>query len=165
MVNLEAFIKTYHSSLSVSCMTWKTPSGKKDTRQPKVIHSVFFFFFSYFFFRRASSNCVIFKMVFTQNSSILHWTVHQPIVFSQLWSLKRQFKPVTEQLWLYLWCFSLVLMHAKRLAMKCNWIRNTIGVCGAPGEALSSIVDFGDLLLCNNGKPQLKHAPATKEVT
>jgi len=35
-------------------------------------------------------------MVFAQNSSILHWAVHQSITFSQLWSLTRQFEPVTE---------------------------------------------------------------------
>jgi len=42
--------------------------------------------------RWAISNCDSFMMVFTQN--ILHWAMHQPIAFSQLWSLMRWFKPV-----------------------------------------------------------------------
>ena len=37
-----------------------------------------------------------FTMVFTQNSSILHWAVHQPIALFQVWSLLRP----TEGLWL-----------------------------------------------------------------
>jgi len=44
-------------------------------------------------------------MAFAQNSSILHWAVHQPITFSHLWSpTKRHFEPVTEELWLHLSC-------------------------------------------------------------
>ena len=39
-----------------------------------------FFFFFFFFFRRARSKLRdSFTMVFAQNSSILHWAVHQPI--------------------------------------------------------------------------------------
>jgi len=41
------------------------------------------------------------NMVFAQNSSILHWAVHQPIAFSQLWSLTRWFVLVTEELSLH----------------------------------------------------------------
>jgi len=37
-------------------------------------------------------------MVFTQNSSILHWAVHQPIAFSGLWSLMRHFELVTGEI-------------------------------------------------------------------
>ena len=40
-----------------------------------------------------------FTMVFIQNSSIFHWAVHQPITFLQVWSLIRQFEPLTEELW------------------------------------------------------------------
>jgi len=43
-----------------------------------------------------------FTMVFAQNSSILHRTVYQSITFSQCSSLTKQFKPVTEKLWLHL---------------------------------------------------------------
>ena len=39
-------------------------------------------FFFFFFFKRAGSKfCDSFMIVFTQNSSILHWAVHQPIAF------------------------------------------------------------------------------------
>jgi len=35
-----------------------------------------------------------FTIVFTENSSISYWAVHQPIALSQLWGLMRYFKPV-----------------------------------------------------------------------
>ena len=44
--------------------------------------------------------CMTFTMVFTQNSSVFHWAVHQPIAFIQVWSLTRWFEPLTKQLWL-----------------------------------------------------------------
>ena len=62
------------------------------------------FSFFFFFFTRASSNLRdSFMMVFTQNSRIFHWALHQPIVFFQVWSHTRQFEPLTEELWLSLW--------------------------------------------------------------
>ena len=66
---------------------------QKVARRPKCfsffwssVSSGFFFYF----FRRASSNLRdSFTMIFTQNSSIFHWAVHQPIAFST-WLLVRQ---------------------------------------------------------------------------
>jgi len=56
-------------------------------------------FFSFFFFRRANSKLWdSYTVVFMQNS-ILHWAVHKPIAFSQLKSLTRCFKPVTQELY------------------------------------------------------------------
>ena len=54
------------------------------------------------FFRQASSKLRnSFTMVFAQNSSILHWAVHQPIASSQFRSLTRQFEPDTKELQLH----------------------------------------------------------------
>ena len=97
----------YYSSLSVSWPTrllveWKIVTkvpNQKVARWPKCFSSFFFFF------RQASSKlCDSFTMISPQNSSILHWAVHQPIAFLQLWSLTRHFKLVTEEVWLHLWC-------------------------------------------------------------
>jgi len=38
---------------------------------------------------------------FHANSSVFHWAVHHPIAFTQVWSLTRRFKLVTEELWLH----------------------------------------------------------------
>ena len=64
-----------------------------------------------------------FTMVFAQNSSILHWAVHQPITFLPFWSLMRQFEPLTEELWLPLQSHisSRVWMGTNHLATKCNY--------------------------------------------
>jgi len=45
-------------------------------------------------------NCVTLMIIFAQYSSISDWAVHQPITFSQFWSLTRSFEPATEELWL-----------------------------------------------------------------
>ena len=77
----------------------KTPSGAKKLREstePESHQTA-----KMFFFRRASSNLRdAFSMVFVQNSSIFHWAVHQPIAFFQVWSHRRRFEPLTEELWL-----------------------------------------------------------------
>ena len=55
--------------------TAKVPN-QKVARRPK--------YFSFFFLRQASSNLHdSFTMVFTQNSSIFYWAVHQPIAIFQ----------------------------------------------------------------------------------
>ena len=91
--NLQAVKTTYCSSLSVFTVN-NIPSGAKkhcestepESRQMAIMfffHFLFFFFlffFFFFFFRQASSNlCDSITMIFTQNSSIFHWAVHQPI--------------------------------------------------------------------------------------
>jgi len=54
------------------------------SRKPPNGQNVFFSFF-----RQAISKLHdSFTMVFTQNGSILHWAVHQPITLSQFWSVE-----------------------------------------------------------------------------
>ena len=85
-------------------MTNNMPSGAKSivkhqTRKLSDGQNVFL----PFLFRQASSKLLdFFMMVFAWNCSILHWAVHQPIAFSQLWSLMRHFELVAEELWLHL---------------------------------------------------------------
>ena len=72
-------------------------------------------------------------MVFAQNRGILHQAVHQPITFSQLWSLTRRFKPVNKELCLHLWC-QLHLYTCKPVWVGQKWVLNlsndtyTVGV-------------------------------------
>ena len=79
-------------------------------------------FFFFFFFKRAGSKfCDSFMIVFTQNSSILHWAVHQPIALT----LKSD-ELVQTGHWTTMASFampfsSLVCMHINHLAMKCNY--------------------------------------------
>jgi len=81
-------------------MTNNTPNGMKKhhkSTEPESYQT------AKMFLRRPSSKLHDpFTIVFTQNSTILHWAVYQPIAFSQLWSLTRWFKLVTEELWLHL---------------------------------------------------------------
>jgi len=53
-------------------------------------------------FSSSSISCNAFTTIFTQNSSILHLAVHNPIAFSLLQNLTRHLKPVTRELWLNL---------------------------------------------------------------
>ena len=60
-----------------------------------------------------------------------------PLLFLQAWSLTRWFKPLTEYLWLPLWCHSfLTCVHMRTnqqriiIIMQDCWIRNTVGVQG-----------------------------------
>ena len=48
--------------------------------------------------QKVAKLCDSFTIIFTQNSSILRWAVHQPIAFSQLWSLTRRSELATEEL-------------------------------------------------------------------
>ena len=73
-------------------------------------------------------------MVFTQNSSIFHWAVHQPIDFFQVWSHTRRFEPLTEELYGFLYdaiFSSRARMRTNHLATKCNYyeIRSVCGEC------------------------------------
>jgi len=92
-------------------------------------------------------------MVFAQNSSIFHWAVRQPITFFQVWSHTRRFEPLTEELWLPLWCHFFFMVRipglfcaerAKRLSYGCLlggesiwakflqcWLQQT-GSCNCP---------------------------------
>ena len=78
--------------------------------------------------------CMTFTMVFTQNSSVFHWAVHQPIAFIQVWSLTRWFEPLTKQLWLPLrrhFFFTCTRAH-KSLSndiMQDCWIRTQLDEC------------------------------------
>jgi len=81
---------TYHLFSSVSwpitCLVGQKSITKvpnqKVARWPKCFSSFFFFFLFVVFFRWATSKLRdSFMMVFAQNSSILHWPVHQPITF------------------------------------------------------------------------------------
>ena len=76
---------------------WWLISIVKVSQMTKMFFLHFFFFF---FFRWASSNlCDSFMMFFAQNCSTLYWAVHQPIIFTQLWSLTGHFKIVWHSLW------------------------------------------------------------------
>ena len=77
-------------------MIHNLPSGAKKYHESVKLESCQ----TAFFFRRATSkSCNSFTTVFTQNSSILHWAVHKPIVFSKS---TKCLKPVTQKLWLHL---------------------------------------------------------------
>jgi len=100
MINLLAFLTLYHSPLSVF-MTNNTHSGTKRHRKIRKLpnhQNVLSFFF--LFFRWASSKLCDFTTVLTQKSSISHCAVHNLTAFSQLRSLMRCLKPVTQELWL-----------------------------------------------------------------
>ena len=62
----------YRSSSSVFMMN-KTPSGMKKHR----------------------------RNIEPERHQMAQMVLHQPIAFSQRWSLMSQFKPITEQLWLH----------------------------------------------------------------
>ena len=106
VVNLEDFLATYHSCLSVF-MTVNTPSGAKEimkvpnqkvTKCPKI-------FVPLFYFRRASSKLHDFvTTVFSQSKNILSWAVQDPIAILQLQSLTKHLKQPTQEPWLLLWC-------------------------------------------------------------
>jgi len=85
-------------------MTNNTPSGTKKHRkstEPESRQTAKMFFFLLLLIQMASSNLHhSFTMVFTQNSSIFHWAVHQPIAFFHVRSHTRRFEPLTEELWL-----------------------------------------------------------------
>ena len=123
-------------------ITYNTPSSTKKqckNTEPENRQMAFFFFF----FWQASSNLRdSFTVTFAQNSSILHWAMHQPITLSQLWSLTKWFEPVTEQLWLH---FKLVGMHTNHLAAKQLLFKIAeleIQLCAwEQGDSLASIVD------------------------
>ena len=101
----------------------KLPNHKR----PNVFLSFFFLSFFLLLQMGASSKlCDSFTMVFAK------WTVHQPITFSQLWSLMRWFKQVQTGHWRTV--ASLVsdaifqkLTHVhKSLSNEDCWIRNTV---------------------------------------
>jgi len=76
--------------------SWKYPT-KQQQNGPNV-------FLLSSFFRRASSMLrQPLALVYAWNSSILYWAVHEPIAFSQLWSLARRSLPLTLKLWLQIW--------------------------------------------------------------
>ena len=92
----------------------------------------------FFFFRWASSNCIIHAAAFYTEQST------SPFVFSQLWSLTRWFKPVTEELWLHLGCHFLHFMHVHKalsskmwLSLKDCWIRTTVACVHKDRESCS----------------------------
>ena len=137
--------------------------------------SVFFFFFS---FRQASSNlCDSFTMVFRQNSSIFHWAVHQPITFSQLWSLTRHFKSAMENYGFICDTIFFTCMHTNCLAVKrnyysrlqnynygwCAWRRSVsdihcwLGIWTEPGQWFFS-------QYCNTVRTDLLHAQSASFV-
>ena len=139
--------------------------------------------FFFLLLRRASSNlCNSFTIVFTQNSLR---AVHQPIAFSQLWSLMRWFNLVTEELWLHCDTILFICTHAHKSLTNKTWLllKLEIRLClWRQGSLLSSVVDsvFEQSLVSNssantayiywgslwgqtycsviNGKLQLKHA-------
>jgi len=51
---------------------------------------------------------------FRQRNCILHWAVHQPIVFSQVWSLTKYLKPQTQELWLICDTIFFPCVHAQK---------------------------------------------------
>jgi len=163
-------------------MTNNTPSGAKRHRESTESEShqtakMFFFFFFFFFFRRASSNLHhSFTMVFTQNSSIFHWAVHQPIAFSRFevtWGDSN--RPLKNYGFLNDAIFSShVCMRTNHLATYTQgcWIRNTVGVQGVFEESqvwlwfLSQycIGSLWEETCCSviDGKLQLIHTSAAK---
>ena len=147
-------------------MTNNTPSGAKKHRESTEPEShqmaKMFFFLSFFFFFSSSSSSsssdglvqirVTLSRWFSQNSSIFHWAVHQPIAF---------FQPLTVKNYGFL-CdaifSSLVRMRTNHLATKCNYYAGLeipwcAGSVGRKPVILQPILHRkpvrGDLLLCN----------------
>ena len=150
-------------------MTNSTPSGAKMHRESTEPKS------RQVFFRQANSNlCDSLTMVYAPNNSIFHWAVHQPIAFFQVWSHTRQFKPLTEDLWLplrrhFIHMYACAQTTKQRIVVITQdcWIRNTVGVWGVFEESLWFFSQYciGSLwgeTCCSvtDGKLQLKHASA-----
>ena len=70
--------------------------------------------------------CMNLSQWFTQrNSSILYGAVHNPITFSQLWSLARCLQPLTQKLWLPVWdAISFICTHTCTLKRHLAMTRN-----------------------------------------
>jgi len=87
-------------------MTKKTPSGVRKhhkSTKPELTKTIFFFFLSYFFRRDGSILHEPLTVVYTWNNSILYGAMHNPITFTQLWSLGKDLQPLTQKLWLPVW--------------------------------------------------------------
>jgi len=104
-------------------MTNNTPSGAKkhcESTKPESCQTAKIFFFLLFLrLPQTGLNWDSFMMALAQNSSILHWAVHQPVTFHN-WSLMRWFEPVNEELYGFI-CdaiFFIVYMCTNHLATK-----------------------------------------------
>ena len=158
-------------------MTYNTPSSTDkhhESTEPESRQMARMLFFLlhllFFFFRRGISNLRdSFTMVFTQDSSIFHWAVYR--FFLPVWSLMRRFEPLSEELWLPLWChfFFFTYTHVHKSLNKEIWLLCKIAeleiqlvsagkVWGEPGQSviLQPILHTSteeacetDLLLCD----------------
>jgi len=72
-------------------------------------------FLSFFFSSDGLAQYMLepFIVVYARNNSILYGIVHNPIAFSQLLSLTRHFRPLTQKLWLPVWdAIFFICVHA-----------------------------------------------------
>ena len=98
--------------------------------------------------------------------------------FFQVWSLTRQFEPLTLELWLPLWCHFSSRVHVhNHLAMKCYYYARLLNLKYSQCLKRAWSVQWffsqcciqllrmpvrTDLLLCDRWQNQLKHASAAK---